>query len=117
MLADLRKNIDGITNKSLNRKLEEELKLSEVLDVLNLADILVNNPQDASSIFFGTEDDPNSGLLNKFARTAPGGKKDMNYAFAKLGDRLEKAFNEGYIGTAELQMIRDLYFPQAGTKG
>ena len=41
----------------------------------------------------------------------------MNYAFAKLGDRLEKAFNEGYIGTAELQMIRDLYFPQAGTKG
>jgi len=117
MLADLRKNIDGITNKSLNRKLEEELKLSEVLDVLNLADILVNNPQDASAYFFGTEDDPNSGLLNKFARTAPGGKKDMNYAFAKLGDRLEKAFNEGYIGTAELQMIRDLYFPQAGTKG
>ena len=60
MLADLRKNIDGITNKSLNRKLEEELKLSEVLDVLNLADILVNNPQDASAYFFGTEDDPNS---------------------------------------------------------
>ena len=28
MLADIRKNINGITNKSLNRKLEEELKLS-----------------------------------------------------------------------------------------
>ena len=115
MLSDIRKNIDGITNKSLNRKLEEELKLAEVLDVLSMADILVNNPADAEAYFFGTKDDPNSGLLNKYARGAPGGKKDMNYAFAKLGDRLEKAFDSGYIGTTELQQIRDLYFPQAGT--
>ena len=117
MLDDLRKNINGISTKGLNRKIEEELKLGEVKEVLNLSDMLVNNPEMASEYLFGTDDDPNSGLLTRLAHGAPGGKKDMNFAYAKLGDRLDKAFEEGYIGTTELQLIRDTYFTQRGTNG
>ena len=117
MLDDLRKNINGISTKGLNRKIEEELKLGEVKEILNLSDMLVNNPEMASEYLFGTDDDPNSGLLTRLAHGAPGGKKDMNFAYAKLGDRLDKAFEEGYIGTTELQLIRDTYFTQRGTNG
>ena len=117
MLDDLRKNINGISTKGLNRKIEEELKLGEVKEILNLSDMLVNNPEMASEYLFGTADDPNSGLLTRLAHSAPGGKKDMNFAYAKLGDRLDKAFEEGYIGTTELQLIRDTYFTQRGTNG
>ena len=117
MLDDLRKNINGISTKGLNRKIEEELKLGEVKEILNLSDMLVNNPEMASEYLFGTPDDPNSGLLTRLAHGAPGGKKDMNFAYAKLGDRLDKAFEEGYIGTTELQLIRDTYFTQRGTNG
>ena len=63
MLDDLRKNINGISTKGLNRKIEEELKLGEVKEILNLSDMLVNNPEMASEYLFGTPDDPNSGLL------------------------------------------------------
>jgi hypothetical protein len=117
MLDDLRKNINGISTKGLNRKIEEELKLGEVKEILNLSDMLVNNPEMASEYLFGTADDPNSGLLTRLAHGAPGGKKDMNFAYARLGDRLDKAFEEGYIGTTELQLIRDTYFTQRGTEG
>jgi hypothetical protein len=117
MLDDLRKNINGISTKGLNRKIEEELKLGEVKEILNLSDMLVNNPEMASEYLFGTDDDPNSGLLTRLAHGAPGGKKDMNFAYAKLGDRLDKAFEQGYIGTTELQLIRDTYFTQRGTAG
>ena len=117
MLDDLRKNINGISTKGLNRKIEEELKLGEVKEILNLSDMLVNNPEMAEEYLFGTDDDPNSGLLTKLAHGAPGGKKDMNFAYAKLGDRLDKAFEQGYIGTTELQLIRDTYFTQRGTNG
>ena len=117
MLDDLRKNINGISTKGLNRKIEEELKLGEVKEILNLSDMLVNNPEMASEYLFGTDDDPNSGLLTRLAHGAPGGKKDMNFAYAKLGDRLDKAFEQGYIGTTELQLIRDTYFTQRGTEG
>ena len=117
MLDDLRKNINGISTKGLNRKIEEELKLGEVKEILNLSDMLVNNPEMASEYLFGTDDDPNSGLLTRLAHSAPGGKKDMNFAYAKLGDRLDKAFEQGYIGTTELQLIRDTYFTQRGTNG
>ena len=117
MLDDLRKNINGISTKGLNRKIEEELKLGEVKEILNLSDMLVNNPEMASEYLFGTDDDPNSGLLTRLAHGAPGGKKDMNFAYAKLGDRLDKAFEQGYIGTTELQLIRDTYFTQRGTNG
>ena len=117
MLDDLRKNINGISTKGLNRKIEEELKLGEVKEVLNLSDMLVNNPEMASEYLFGTPDDPNSGLLTRLAHGAPGGKKDMNFAYAKLGERLDKAFQEGFIGTTELQLIRDTYFTQRGTDG
>jgi len=117
MLDDLRKNINGISTKGLNRKIEEELKLGEVKEILNLSDMLVNNPEMASEYLFGTADDPNSGLLTRLAHGAPGGKKDMNFAYAKLGDRLDKAFEQGYIGTTELQLIRDTYFTQRGTEG
>jgi len=117
MLDDLRKNINGISTKGLNRKIEEELKLGEVKEILNLSDMLVNNPEMASEYLFGTADDPNSGLLTRLAHGAPGGKKDMNFAYAKLGERLDKAFQEGFIGTTELQLIRDTYFTQRGTDG
>ena len=117
MLDDLRKNINGISTKGLNRKIEEELKLGEVKEILNLSDMLVNNPEMASEYLFGTADDPNSGLLTRLAHSAPGGKKDMNFAYARLGDRLDKAFQQGYIGTTELQLIRDTYFTQRGTDG
>jgi hypothetical protein len=117
MLDDLRKNINGISTKGLNRKIEEELKLGEVKEILNLSDMLVNNPEMASEYLFGTADDPNSGLLTRLAHGAPGGKKDMNFAYARLGDRLDKAFEQGYIGTTELQLIRDTYFTQRGTNG
>ena len=117
MLDDLRKNITSISTKGLNRKIEEELKLGEVKEILNLSDMLVNNPEMASEYLFGTDDDPNSGLLTRLAHGAPGGKKDMNFAYAKLGDRLDKAFEQGYIGTTELQLIRDTYFTQRGTNG
>ena len=117
LLDDLRKNINGISTKGLNRKIEEELKLGEVKEILNLSDMLVNNPEMASEYLFGTDDDPNSGLLTRLAHGAPGGKKDMNFAYAKLGDRLDKAFEQGYIGTTELQLIRDTYFTQRGTDG
>mgnify|MGYP003333232261 FL=1 len=36
---------------------------------------------------------------------------------AKLGDRLEKAFEQGYVGTEELQLLRDTMFAQKGTDG
>ena len=117
MLDDLRKNITSISTKGLNRKIEEELKLGEVKEILNLSDMLVNNPEMASEYLFGTADDPNSGLLTRLAHSAPGGKKDMNFAYARLGDRLDKAFEQGYIGTTELQLIRDTYFTQRGTEG
>ena len=114
LLQDLRKNIDGITTKSMNRRIEEELKLGEVKEILNLSNMLVNNPEGISEYVFGTPDDPNSGLLTKMSAGAPGG---FNTAFgmAKLGDRLEKAFEQNLIGIAELQLLRDTLFVQKGT--
>ena len=35
---------------------------------------------------------------------------------AKLGDRLEKAFDQNLIGMEELQLLRDTLFVQRGTK-
>ena len=116
LLQDLRKNIDGITTKSMNRRIEEELKLGEVKEILNLSNMLVNNPEGISEYVFGTPDDPNSGLLTKMAAGAPGGP-DTAYGMAKLGDRLEKAFDQNLIGMEELQLLRDTLFVQKGTKG
>ena len=62
MLDDLRKNINGISTK-VQRKIEEELKLGEVKEILNLSDMLVNNPEMASEYLFGTPDDPNLDYL------------------------------------------------------
>ena len=116
LLKDLRKNIDGITTKSMNRRIEEELKLGEVKEILNLSNMLVNNPEDISDYVFGNPDDPNSGLLTKLSAGAPGGP-DAAFGMAKLGDRLEKAFEQNYIGAEELQLLRDTLFIQKGTKG
>tara|TARA_A200000159_G_scaffold114816_1_gene108125 strand:+ start:1226 stop:3976 length:2751 start_codon:yes stop_codon:yes gene_type:complete len=116
LLKDLRKNIDGITTKSMNRRIEEELKLGEVKEVLNLSNMLVNNPEGISEYVFGTPDDPNSGLLTKLSAGAPGGP-DATFGMAKLGDRLEKAFEQNLIGMEELQLLRDTLFVQKGTKG
>jgi hypothetical protein len=116
LLQDLRKNIDGITTKSMNRRIEEELKLGEVKEILNLSNMLVNNPEDISEYVFGTPDDPNSGLLTKMSAGAPGGP-DTAYGMAKLGDRLEKAFEQNLIGMEELQLLRDTLFVQRGTNG
>ena len=115
LLQDLRKNIDGITTKSMNRRIEEELKLGEVKEILNLSNMLVNNPEGISEYVFGTKDDPNSGLLTKMSAGAPGGP-DTAFGMAKLGDRLEKAFDQNLIGMEELQLLRDTLFVQKGTK-
>ena len=114
LLQDLRKNIDGITTKSMNRRIEEELKLGEVKEILNLSNMLVNNPEGISEYVFGTPDDPNSGLLTKMSAGAPGGP-DTAFGMAKLGDRLEKAFDQNLIGMEELQLLRDTLFVQKGT--
>ena len=115
LLQDLRKNIDGITTKSMNRRIEEELKLGEVKEILNLSNMLVNNPEGISEYVFGTPDDPNSGLLTKMSAGAPGGPNSA-FGMAKLGDRLEKAFDQNLIGMEELQLLRDTLFVQRGTK-
>ena len=116
LLKDLRKNIDGITTKSMNRRIEEELKLGEVKEILNLSSMLVNNPEGISDYVFGNANDPNSGLLTRLSAGAPGGP-DAAFGMAKLGDRLEKAFEQGYVGTEELQLLRDTMFAQKGTDG
>ena len=116
LLKDLRKNIDGITTKSMNRRIEEELKLGEVKEILNLSSMLVNNPEGISEYVFGNAEDPNSGLLTRLSAGAPGGP-DAAFGMAKLGDRLEKAFEQGYVGTEELQLLRETMFAQKGTDG
>lgn len=116
LLKDLRKNIDGITTKSMNRRIEEELKLGEVKEILNLSSMLVNNPEGISEYVFGNANDPNSGLLTRLSAGAPGGP-DAAFGMAKLGDRLEKAFEQGYVGTEELQLLRETMFAQKGTDG